>query len=38
MGVKPWSLTPRKAYRLRVFEQRVLRKIFGLSGEGEAGR
>jgi hypothetical protein len=29
MGVKPWSLTLREEHRLRVFENRVLRRIFG---------
>jgi hypothetical protein len=29
MGNETWSLTSRKEYRLRVFENRVLRKIFG---------
>jgi hypothetical protein len=28
-GCKTWSLTFRKEYRLRVFENRVLRRIFG---------
>jgi hypothetical protein len=28
-GCKTWSLTLREEYRLRVFENRVLRKIFG---------
>jgi len=28
-GCKTWSLTLRKERRLRVFENRVLRKIFG---------
>jgi hypothetical protein len=27
-GCKPWSLTLRDEHRLRVFENRVLRKIF----------
>jgi hypothetical protein len=26
---EPWSLTLREEYRLRVFEKRVLRRIFG---------
>jgi hypothetical protein len=30
MGVKQWSLTLREKHRLRVFENRVLRRIFGL--------
>jgi hypothetical protein len=29
-GCKTWSLTLKKERRLRVFENRVLRKIFGL--------
>jgi hypothetical protein len=28
-GFEIWSLTIRKEHRLRVFENRVLRKIFG---------
>jgi hypothetical protein len=28
-GCETWSLTLREAHRLRVFENRVLRKIFG---------
>jgi hypothetical protein len=28
-GYKTWSLTLRKEHRLRVFENRVLRRIFG---------
>jgi hypothetical protein len=28
-GCKTWSLTLREEHRLRVFENRVLRKIFG---------
>jgi hypothetical protein len=28
-GCETWSLTFREEYRLRVFENRVLRKIFG---------
>jgi hypothetical protein len=28
-GCKTWSLTLREEHRLRVFEKRVLRKIFG---------
>ena len=30
MGEKTWSLTLREERRLRVFENRVLRRIFGL--------
>jgi hypothetical protein len=29
-GCKTWSLTLREEHRLRVFENRVLRRIFGL--------
>jgi hypothetical protein len=29
MGVNTWSLTLREEHRLRVFENRVLRRIFG---------
>jgi hypothetical protein len=29
MGVKNWSLTLREEHRLRVFENRVLRRVFG---------
>jgi hypothetical protein len=32
-GCEIWSLTLGKEHRLRVFENRVLRKIFGLKGE-----
>jgi hypothetical protein len=28
-GCETWSLTLREGYRLRVFENRVLRRIFG---------
>jgi hypothetical protein len=30
MGYETWSLTVREEHRLRVFENRVLRRIFGL--------
>jgi hypothetical protein len=33
-GCQPWSFTLREEHRLRVFESRVLKKIFG-SKEGE---
>jgi hypothetical protein len=37
-GCKPWSLTLREEHRLRVFENRVLIRIFGLKrGEGMEG-
>jgi hypothetical protein len=32
-----WSLTLRKAYRLRVFENRLLRRIFGLKRDEVIG-
>jgi hypothetical protein len=28
-GCEPWSLTLREEHRLRVFENRVLRRLFG---------
>jgi len=31
-GCETWSLTLKEEYRLRVFENRVLRKIFGVKG------
>jgi hypothetical protein len=31
MGVKTWCFTLRKEHRLRVFKNRVLRRIFGHS-------
>jgi hypothetical protein len=39
-GHETWSLTLREEHRLRVFENRVLRRIFGpkrdeVTGEGE---
>jgi hypothetical protein len=33
-----WSLTVRKESKLRVFENRVLRRIFGPMRDGMAGR
>ena len=36
-GCEIWSLTPRKKYRHRVFENRVLRKIFGPKREEVTG-
>ena len=33
-GRKTWLLTLREEYRLRVFENRVLRRILGLRGTG----
>jgi hypothetical protein len=32
-----WSLTLREKHRLRVFENRVLRRIFGPKGDGVTG-
>jgi hypothetical protein len=36
-GCETWSLTLRKERRLRVFENRVLRRIFGLKRGKETG-
>jgi hypothetical protein len=36
-GYETWSLTQREEYGLKVSEDRVLRKIFGLKGKGVAG-
>jgi len=36
-GCETWSLTFREKSRLRVFENRVLRKIFGLKREEVTG-
>jgi hypothetical protein len=36
-GCKTWSLTLREEYRLRVFENRVLRRIFGLKRDKMTG-
>jgi hypothetical protein len=36
-GCEPWSLTLREEHRLRVFENRVLRKIFCLKREEVVG-
>ena len=36
-GCKTWSLTLRVGHRLRVFGNRVLRKIFGLQRESNGG-
>jgi hypothetical protein len=35
MGVKFWSLTLREEHRRRVFENKVLRRIFGPKREEE---
>ena len=34
---RTWSLTLREEHRLRVFENRVLRRIFGLKRDGVTG-
>jgi hypothetical protein len=36
-GCETWSLTVRKEHKLRVFENRVLRRIFGLKRDGVTG-
>jgi hypothetical protein len=36
-GCEPWSLTLREEHRLRVFENRVLRRIFGPKRDEVAG-
>jgi hypothetical protein len=36
-GSETWSLTLREEYRLRVFENRVLRRIFGLKRDEVTG-
>jgi hypothetical protein len=36
-GCKAWSLTLREEHRLRVIENRVLRKIFRLKGDEKTG-
>ena len=36
-GGETWSLTMREEHRLRVFENRVLRRIFGPKGDGVTG-
>jgi hypothetical protein len=36
-GCETWSLTLREEHRLRVFENRVLRGIFGLKRDGVTG-
>jgi hypothetical protein len=37
-GCETWSLTLREEHRLRVFENRVLKRIFGLKEGGRGGR
>jgi hypothetical protein len=36
-GCETWSLTLRKEHRLRVFQNRVLRRIFGLKRDDVIG-
>jgi hypothetical protein len=36
-GCETWSLTLREERRLRVFENRVMRRIFGLKRDEETG-
>jgi hypothetical protein len=36
-GCETWSLTVREEHKLRVFENRVLRRIFGPKREGVTG-
>jgi hypothetical protein len=36
-GCETWSLTLREEHRLRVFENRVLRRIFGSKGDEVTG-
>jgi hypothetical protein len=36
-GCETWSLTLREEHRLRVFENRVQRRIFGLKGDEVMG-
>jgi hypothetical protein len=36
-GCETWSLTLREGHRLRVFENRVLRRIFGLKRDEVTG-
>jgi hypothetical protein len=36
-GCETWSLTVREEHRLRVFENRVLRRIFGPKRDGVTG-
>ena len=36
-GCETWSLTLREEHRLRVFENRVLRRIFGPKKDGVKG-
>jgi hypothetical protein len=36
-GYETWSVTLREEHRLRVFENRVLRRIFGSKRDGVTG-
>jgi hypothetical protein len=36
-GCETWSLTLRKEHKLRVFENRVLRRVFGTKRDGVTG-
>jgi hypothetical protein len=36
-GCETWSLTVRKGHKLRVFENRVLRRVFGPKRDGVTG-
>jgi hypothetical protein len=36
-GCETWSLIVREEHKLRVFENRVLRRIFGPKGDGVTG-
>jgi hypothetical protein len=36
-GYEPWSLTLGEEHRLRVFENRILRRIFGPKTDGVTG-
>jgi hypothetical protein len=36
-GCETWSLTVREEHKLRVFENRVLRRIFGPKKDGVTG-
>ena len=36
-GCETWSLTLREEHRLRLFENRVLRRLFGLKGDEVTG-
>jgi hypothetical protein len=36
-GCETWSLTLREEHKLRVFENRVLRRIFGPKGDDVTG-